>query len=321
MKRTRIGLLGASGIAPRALIAPSRRRDDVDLVAVASRSDATEYAQRHRIDRVHASYEALIDDPEIDLVYIALPPSEHARWSIAAVESGKDVLCEKPLAMNAAEASEVTAAATRSGHRVIEAFHDHYHPLFTLVQELVSSGELGAPLTVTAEFAGTNVYDPTSIRHVPELGGGALMDMGCYPVHWVRALFGEPTITGATALLNPLGADISMDAEMDFDHDVRGAVRASMLPGLALTAHLEVVGSESTLNVDNVVFPSRGHSIVVERNGLEFISTVAGQETYDHQLAAVLDGLRTGRPLPTEGQDSVNNMRVIDDIYRVAGMR
>lgn len=321
MTRTRIGLLGASGIAPQALIAPSRRRDDVTLAAVASRSDASEYAQRHGIDHVYASYQALIEDAEIDLVYIALPPSEHARWSIAAVEAGKDVLCEKPLAMNAAEASEVVAAATRCGHRVIEAFHDYYHPLFTWIQEFVSSGELGVPLTVTAEFAGTNVYDPTSIRHAPELGGGALMDMGCYPVHWVRTLFGEPTITGATAQLNPLGADFSMDAQMDFDRDVRGVVRASMLPGLALEASLHVVGSESTLHVDNVVFPSRGHSIVVERNGLEYISTVAGQETYDHQLAAVLHGLQTGQPLATEGQDSVNNMRVIDDIYRVAGIR
>jgi predicted dehydrogenase len=125
----RVGLLGAAGIAPQAVIIPSRRRDDLAVVAVAARSleSARRYAATHGIERVYGTYEALLGQPDIDLVYVALPPSEHARWTIAAVQAGKHVLCEKPITMNADEAATVAAAADRAGRHVIEAFHDHYH--------------------------------------------------------------------------------------------------------------------------------------------------------------------------------------------------
>ncbi|MEV8268492.1 Gfo/Idh/MocA family oxidoreductase [Microbacterium sp. NPDC076911] len=156
---TRVGLLGASGIAPRAIIAPAKRRADVSIVAVASRSEATDYAQHHGIARVHANYQALIDDSEVDLVYVALPPSEHARWTIAALAAGKDVLCEKPFAMNAVEADEVAQAVERTGRRVVEAFHDYYHPLFQWVRGYAGSWRLASsaqsmpsPLSSTRRF-------------------------------------------------------------------------------------------------------------------------------------------------------------------------
>ncbi|MEV8268468.1 Gfo/Idh/MocA family oxidoreductase [Microbacterium sp. NPDC076911] len=317
----RVGLLGASGIAPRAIIAPSKRRTDALIVAVASRSEASEYAQRHGIARVHADYQTLIDDAEVDLVYIALPPSEHARWTIAALEAGKNVLCEKPFAMNAVEAGDVAQAVERTGRRVVEAFHDYYHPLFQWVREFVASGELGSIDAVTAEFNAEIPFDRSSIRHAPELGGGALMDLGCYPLHWLRSLFGEPAVLEASAELNPLGADLSIVARLDFGDGIEASLGASMAPGIEFGAFLHIVGSKATLHVDNLVFPSAGHSIVVTRDGLDYTSTVAGQETYDHQLAAVLDAFRTGESLATEIEDSVRTMRVIDDIYRVAGVR
>ncbi len=318
---TRVGLLGASGIAPRAIIAPAKRRADVSIVAVASRGDAADYAQRHGIGRVHADYQALVDDSEIDLVYIALPPSEHARWTIAALEAGKDVLCEKPFAMNAVEADEVAQAVERTGRRVVEAFHDYYHPLFQWVREFVASGELGVIEAATAEFNAEIPFEASSIRHVPELGGGALMDLGCYPLHWLRSLFGEPTVVKASAELNPLGADLSIAARLDFGNELEANLGASMAPGVEFGAFLHIVGSKATLHVDNLVFPSGGHSIVVTRDGLDYTSTIAGEETYDHQLAAVLDAFRTGESLATEVEDSVQTMRAIDDIYRVAGVR
>ncbi len=316
---TRIGVLGAAGIAPAAVIRPAMRRSDAEVVAVASRRDAGAYAAKHRIARAFGSYEALLADPEIDLVYNALPPSAHAEWSIAALEAGKDVLCEKPFTMDAAEAEQVVATAARTGHRVIEAFHDHYHPLQGWVRRFLASGTIGRPRTVEAVFDGANPFDPASIRHAPELGGGALMDLGCYPVHWVRSLFGEPDVTGAEATRNPLGADLTIRADLAFRSGVTGAIAASMAPDVTLRSDLTVQGERGTLTVRNLVFPSQGHSIRVEIDGLPSAFTVGGRETYDHQLDAVLDGLRTGAPLPTEGADPIANMRAIDAIYAAAG--
>ncbi|MFE4468653.1 Gfo/Idh/MocA family protein [Leifsonia sp. NPDC056824] len=319
--RLRIGVLGAAGIAPRALLSPARRRDDVEVAAVASRHDASEFASRHGIPTAYGRYDDLLADETIDLVYVALPPSEHARWTIAALEAGRDVLCEKPMTMDASEAREVLAAAERTGRRAFEAFHDHYHPLQAWVREFVRSGALGSPVSATATFNGANPFDPRSIRHAPQLGGGALMDLGCYPVHWLRDLFGEPEVVAARATLNPLGADLTIDASLSFADGVSGRVLASMYPHVALESSLELRGTDGRLRVDNLVFPVQGHTIAVERDGVTRLSTVAGLDTYDHQLAAVVEALRTGERLPTEGADYVGNMAVIDAVYAAAGVR
>lgn len=317
---TKIGLLGGAAIAGAAVLLPVRRRDDVEVTAVASRSAAEEYASRHGIPRAYASYEELLADDDIDLVYNALPPSAHARWTIAAVEAGKDVLCEKPFTMNAAEARRVVEAASSTGRRVIEAFHDHYHPLSAWIRQTVADGVLGRIQSASAVFDGANPYVPGTLRHEPELGGGALMDLGCYPVHWLRSLFpGTPAVTSAAADRNPSGADISMRAELTFPGEVTAVVSASMVEGVTLKSDLVLVGERGTLTVHNIVFPSAGHSIRLELDGIPYVSTVAGRTTYDHQLEAVLDALRTGAPLPTEGDDPIGNMTVIDAIYEAAG--
>jgi predicted dehydrogenase len=317
---TKIGLLGAAGIAGAAVLLPVRRRDDVVVEAVASLSASQAYASEHGIPRAYSAYEELLADPSIDLVYNALPPSLHASWTIAALEAGKDVLCEKPFTMNAASARQVIAAASSTGRRVIEAFHDHYHPLSEWIRSTVASGSLGQILRASAVFNGSNPYIEGTLRHEPSLGGGALMDLGCYPVHWLRSLFpGSPTVTSAAADLNPSGADITMKASLTFPGEVSATVECSMVEGVTLQSSLVLTGSSGTLTVDNIVFPSAGHSIRLERDGVPYVTTVAGRTTYDHQLEAVLDALRTGSPLPTEGQDSIDNMATIDAIYEAAG--
>jgi len=315
-----IGILGAAGIAVNSLIWPVRRRSDVRVAAVASRSSAGAYAQQHGIERSYDSYESLLADPEIELVYNALPPSLHAQWSIAALRAGKHVLCEKPFTMTAAEAERVVAAATDTGSRAIEAFHDHYHPLSSWTREFVAAGRLGSIRRLEAVFTGSTPFAANTLRHEPSLGGGALMDLGCYPVHWLRSLFADtPTVVGAEAVLNPAGADLAMDAELAFAGGVHAGVHVSMEEGVPLRSTLSIDAERGTLLVDNIVFPSAGHSIRLEIDGVPHAYTVAGQTTYDHQLEAVLGALRTGTPLPTEGADSVANMTVIDAIYAAAG--
>ena len=152
----RIGILGAAGIAPQALIRPVRRRSDMEVVAIAARSfaAATRFAEEHGIPQAYDGYPALLAAADIDLVYIALPPSEHVSWSIAALEAGKDVLCEKPISMDAAEARRAASVAERTGRHLIEAFHDHYHPLTAALREVVDSGALGSIVSIDAVVHG-----------------------------------------------------------------------------------------------------------------------------------------------------------------------
>lgn len=321
----RIGILGAAGIAPAAIIRPAARRSDVKILAVASRraEGARRFAQCHGIERYYIDYPSLLDDAEVDLVYNALPPSEHAKWSIAALKAGKHVLCEKPFAMNAGEAAQMLDAAQSTGKRLIEAFHDRYHPLSAEIDAVKASGVLGEIKMLRADFSSSNPFNPGSLRHDPKLGGGALMDLGCYPVHWVRAFMGdEPDVLRATATLNPLGADLSISADLQFPSGAKALLTTAMLeqPG-HLNSSLEVSGSEGHLVVNNMVFPSRGHSITLTTEGLDRTWTVRGLETYDHQLEAVVSALQSGRELPTEGSDCLSNMALIDAIYLAAGVR
>jgi len=321
MALLRIGILGAAGIAPRSIIAPARRRSDVLVVAVASLrpNAARAYAAEHGIARAHESYEALINDPGIDLVYNALHPAAHARWSIAALGAGKHVLCEKPIAMNSGEALAMHAAATRNKRRLIEAFHDRYHPLTLHLLSLRDTGKLGALRAARADFAVDIPYEPRSIRHDPKLGGGAMMDLGCYPVHWLRTLFGsEPQVLQAAGERNPLGADLRMRATLQFPSGATAELMVDMAGG-PMKAALHVESTRGTLSVLNPVLPHLGHSVSCSMGPVSRQYTVAGATSFDHQLEAVIDGLARHEPLPTEGADSIANMTAIEKIYVAAG--
>jgi predicted dehydrogenase len=319
----RVGLLGAAGITPQALLRPIRRRDDLEVVAVAARAlaAAERFAAEHDIPDAIEGYQGLLERDDIDLVYIALPPSEHARWSIAAVEAGRDVLCEKPITMDAAEAKAVAAAAELTGRLVIEAFHDHYHPLTGVIRDLVHSGDLGELLSIETSFTADNPFSATSLRHVPELGGGALMDLGCYPVHWIRAISGEePTVVTASHVPGPLGADETIDADLELPSGVRAHLHASMAAGSAFAAPFLAVGTRGSVRVDNLVLPHLGHSLTVDRDGVTSTRTVGGRETYDHELDAVVHAINTREHAPTGPRDFVATMSVIDAIYAAAGV-
>jgi len=323
----RVGILGAAGIAPQGIVRPVSRRSDMEVVAVASRSAASarRFAKEHGIRRAYEGYAELLADADVDLVYIALPPSEHVGWSIAALEAGKHVLCEKPFSMDAAGARRAAAAAERAGLRLIEAFHDHYHPMIRELQRFLASGELGAISAIKAVFTADNPFSPTSIRHVPELGGGALMDLGCYPVHWLRALGGaEPDVVSARAVLNELGADLVIDATLAFDRGplvgAEAMLHASMAPGVPFDASIVITGERGQLRAENVVLPHKGHSLTSDVGGVVRSWTVAGRETYDHELDAVARAIGTGEPAATEVSDSVATMEVIDAIYALAGV-
>src|SRR6478672_109632 len=189
MAPVRIGILGAARIAPAAVIKPAQKVGDAMIGAVAARDRgrADAFASKHGIPRVHGSYADLIADPDIDAVYNPLPNGLHAEWTVAALEAGKHVLCEKPFTANAKEAEDVAAVADRTGRVVMEAFHWRYHPLAQRIVDIIDSGELG-----TVQRIETALCFPlpkfSDIRYQYALAGGALMDVGTYAVHMARLL-------------------------------------------------------------------------------------------------------------------------------------
>lgn len=249
----RIGLLAAARIAEGAVVAPARSIDGVEVVAVAARTSerAAEAARRWNVPRVHGSYRALLDDDDVDAVYIATPNALHRPWAVAALGAGKHVLVEKPIASNAADAERIAEAADGSGLVVMEASHWPYHPWASEVRALVDAGVLGTLETVSGAFEVAATRIPRDdIRWDLALGGGATMDLGVYPLGWVKfATDAVPTVVGAEAVCPVPGVDGSMAIDLAWPGGVRGRVTASMVePEDHRVIRLEVVGSDGRLS-------------------------------------------------------------------------
>ena len=321
----RIGLLGAARISPPALVDPSRVRPGAVLQVVAARERvrAEAFAATHGIARVADDYAAVVGADDVDLVYNALPIHLHAEWSIAALKAGKHVLCEKPFAMNGDEARAVLEAARASGKRVIEAFHYRYHPGFGQLLSWVHGGAIGAVTSIEAKF---NVAIPDKdgleIRHLPETGGGAFMDLGCYPLSWALMVMGSsPTGVSAEATLTSRGVDESMRAELRFEGGAVARLQASMAMDQAFAAELRVVGVRGTIHFVNPLAPHYGSRLTMTRDGEVETARVSRLATYAYQLDAVLAGLENGDALPTEGEAVLRQQEALDAVYQAAGLR
>ena len=320
----RIGVLGAARITPAALVKPARTVDGVEVAAVAARDRrrAEAFASRHGVPTVHDSYEALLADPSLTAVYVPLPNGRHATWTLAALEAGKHVLCEKPFTANAAQAREVAAAAERTGLVVMEAFHYRYHPMAARMAEIAHGGELGAIQRIE-----TSMCFPlpkfSDIRYDYDLAGGALMDAGCYAVHCLRLLSpGEPTVSAAVAqtLRRDRRVDRSMTARLGLPGGGFGVVRASMWSSAVLRIQARVVGERGTMTVTNFVAPQYLSRFTVTVDGRRRRERVGGEATYAYQLRAFAAAVRGEPTNLTPPSDSVATMSLIDDIYTAAGL-
>jgi predicted dehydrogenase len=319
----RIGILGAAPIAVAALIRPARRLPNVEVVAIAARDPerARHYAARQRIPGFHRSYAALLEDPTIDTVYIALPNSLHAEWSIRALRAGKHVLCEKPLAANAHEAEQMARAAADTGRVLVEAFHYRYHPLAARLKAILDSGEIGQIQRIETEFS-VPLLQPRSIQFRYDLGGGATMDVGCYAINLLRFLAGaEPHVAHAQARLIRPQVDRLMTAEFRFDDSRTGRMTCALLSARLLRAGATVYGTSGELRVIFPFLPHYFHRITVRSGAAIRHEQLAGETTYFYQLQAFMRAARDGAPAQTDPVDAITNMRLIDAIYRAAGLR
>jgi predicted dehydrogenase len=319
----RIGVLGAARIAPPAIIRPARAIAGAEVTAIAARDEnrAERFAAKHGIAKVHRTYADVVEDPDVDAVYIPLPNGLHAEWTLACLAAGKHVLCEKPFTSNAAEAEQVAAeAACHPELVVMEAFHWRYHPLAARLLAIVASGELGDVAHVEARLCAP-LIKPGDIRYRGDLAGGAAMDMGCYTVSIVRALAGaEPRVVSARAKLSSPGVDRAMDAALAFPSGATGRVVCSMFSWRLFDVSARVVGSRGELRVLNPIAPQFFHRVTVKTARGARREQVKDGTSYGHQLEAFARAVREGAPFPTTADDAVKNMAVIDAIYRAAGL-
>ncbi len=317
-----IGILGAARIAPPALIKPAKTNNDVVVAAVAARdvSRARAFAAKHEIARVHDSYDALLADPDIDAIYNPLPNGLHGKWTRAALAAGKHVLCEKPFTANAAEAREIAELAAHSDRVVMEAFHYRYHPLALRIEEIIASGELGKLQRVEAALC-FPLPRSSDIRYNYALAGGATMDAGCYAVHMVRTFGGStPEVVSAQPKLRGPEIDRAMTAEVRFAEGHTGRIRCSMWSSRLLDISAHVVGDRGELRALNPVLPQMFHRLSVRSAAGKRVERFPRRASYAYQLDAFAAAVLRGEPVKTTPEDAIENMTVIDAIYRAAGL-
>jgi predicted dehydrogenase len=283
----RMGILGAARIAPAALVKPARDVSEVEVAAVAARNPAraAKFARKHRIPRVHATYDALLADPEIDAVYNPLPNALHCEWTLRALDAGKPVLCEKPVTSNAAEAEQLGPVSHLESWMCIPL------PLFR------------------------------DIRYRHDLAGGATMDLGCYCIHELRFLAGaEPEVAGARTRLSSPQVDRWMQADFRWADGRTGRMTCALWSSTLLKISLRVTGDDGEMRVLNPTRPQSFHRLSVRSSARTRRERVPGDPTYTAQLRAFVRAVRDREPFPTGPADAVANMRVVDDVYRRAGL-
>ncbi|MGE5376068.1 MAG: Gfo/Idh/MocA family protein [Bacteroidota bacterium] len=318
-----IGILGAAAIVPMALTNPAKSVPDVQILGIAARDPkrAVQFAKKHHVARVHPTYAALLADHDIDAVYIPLPNSLHAQWTIKALKAGKHVLCEKPMASNARQAEEMAKVASETGLVLSEAFAYRYHPLTARVKQIIDSGQLGKIQHLEAEFSFL-LPAPNNIRFQFELSGGALMDCGCYPVSLVRYLVGaEPRVEQAEARLFHPEVDHKMCADLSFEDGRTARISCGMLSPRLFTSVLKVEGETGSLRVFSPFQPHVFHRLTITKPEGTVHEKVPGENSYTLQLRAFAKAIRRGTKLNTDPADAVGNMRVIDAIYEKAGLK
>lgn len=321
----RIGILSTAAIDGPALLEPVAINPDVEIAAVASRdaARAEAYAAQHQIPRAVVGYQELLDDDQLDAVYISLPIGLHGQWTIKALQAGKHVLCEKALTANAAEAELVRQAQAESGLVMMHAFHNRYHGLLHRVQQIIDAGELGPLTHLEADFDVPEM-PAGDIRWNYDLAGGVTPDIGIYPIDWVRVLAGrQPVVTAAEAVVSPddLRVDAVLEAELDFGEGLTGRVRGAMGQGGAPRQTAQLTGERGTLAIEGFVHPQRGNRLVLSVDGRDRVERVAGRPTsYAAQLAAFVAAIADQAPYPTDVSDAIATMQIIDACYQAAGL-
>ena len=320
MRKLRWGLLSTARIN-RALLPPLRSSARNELTAVASRDldRAQAYANERNIPRVFGSYEAMLADPDVDVIYNPLPNSMHTEWTIKAAQAGKHVLCEKPLANTVEEVDEITEAAKKAGVVVMEAFMYRHHPQTLKVKELVDEGAIGKLQLIRGSFTFKMPADrENDVRLNASLGGGSIWDVGCYPISYARLIAdAEPIevfgwqITGANS-----SVDESFFGQMRFPNNVYAQFDCGFRT--PQRTNMELVGDQGNIIVKLPFTPKLNEEIIVTDDDEKRIITIPGEDLYLGEVENMADAILEGTAIRMSLTDSRNDVATIQALLRSA---
>jgi predicted dehydrogenase len=316
-EKLRWGLLSTADIN-QALFEPLRKSKRNTLLAVASRdrSKAEAYAGRHKIPRAYGSYADLLSDPDIDVIYNPLPNSLHAEWTVKALEAGKHVLCEKPLALSVEEVDAMSTAAEKHGKIVTEALMYRSHAQTLKVREIVQGGKLGQVKMVRGTFTFSGVA-PGNYRLDPAMGGGALWDVGVYPLSFTRfVLEAEPLEVFGWQVTGPTGVDETFAAQLRFPDEVFLQMDVSM--ARPYHVFMEFVGDEAALVVPQPFNPGLKNALYLTRRGKTETVTTNGTGTYVGEVEAMADAVLDGASPAVPLADSRGTVAAIQALFESA---
>ena len=319
---TRWGVIGTGGIAAK-FVTDLGLLPDTEVVAVGSRSQdsADAFADEFDIARRHPSYQSLVDDPDVDVVYVSTPHPGHFPAAMLAIQAGKAVLCEKPFTLNATEAADLIAAARQHGVFLMEAMWTRFLPHVVRIRELLAEGSLGEIRTVLADHGAFFPHVPQHRLFNPELGGGALLDLGVYPVSFASMVLGSPA--RVTAVSAPATTGVDAQTSMLLEHD--GGRHAVLTTTLAARTpnRAAIAGTLARIEVDATWYAPTDFTLVaVDGTELERFVDKGQGNGLRHQAAAVANCLADGRlesaVMPLD--ESLSVMKTMDEVRRQIGL-
>lgn len=318
--RIRWGVLGMANIARAALIPALQSARNAEVVAVASRDTERAFgtATRFNIASSYGSYEALLADPNVDVVYVPLPNTLHAPWVLKAIAAGKHVLCEKPLGLSAAECFTMAEAADAKGVKLMEAFMYRFHPQIDALVTLIDEGAIGELRHMHASFT-FRLARPDNIRLQPDLGGGALMDVGCFCVNIFRTVTGEePVDVSAIAHWHPNGVDDQLAGTLRFANGITAQFDCGL--GMARRETFLAAGVEGVVELPRAFLPGEQPTTIMLRRGYNEGDqrTIAGVDAYRLMVEHFSDCVFTDTAPLFDAREAALNMRVIEALYRSA---
>jgi predicted dehydrogenase len=320
----RWGVISSANIGVKAVIPAIQASRNGRLVAIGSRdlARAERVALRERGARAYGSYEALIEDPDVDAVYIPLPNAQHLEWSIRALQAGKHVLCEKPLGLTADEVRRMFDASEQHGALLMEAFMYRFHPQIAWAREQVSAGRIGPVRLVRSAFVFDIRSNPENIRLKASLGGGSLMDVGCYPLSLCRVFFDGAPLRAVALTTEPTGAEVELgvSAVLDFGEGRRALIDSSF--ELPWRQFAEIIGEQGRITIPFPFTPGRVETAVrVDVGNETWERRFPAVDQYQLQVEHFAECIQRGEAPALTRADAIAQAEAIEMIYATANYR
>jgi len=326
-RKLRWGILGCANIALKSVIPAIQHSESGYVLGIASRNleKAQKTADHFHIERIYSNYQALLQDPEIDAVYIPLPNHLHYEWTIKAAQYKKHVLCEKPLSLNKREAKEMLIACQQNGVYLAEGFMYAYHPRYTKIKEILRSGDIGEIRGIHGAFTFNNASDVNNVRFQSQMGGGALYDVGCYPIHAARFLLEtEPEAVTVHAYFSPQHDHVDMMASglLEFPNGIGLTFDCGMWANRRNT--LQILGTEGRVEIPSA-FICRSHEdsrlLVFSKDEKQKEILLPYVNQYSRQVDQFARVILSGETPLIPTSDSVHNMHVLEACLKSAKER